>query len=97
MESTSAYVNSIGTNVLVVNEPTSHGSILDSLRINPRPNTLDCLRFDGYNFLGWQMKIEQFFEVVKIREEEKVHMVMIHLEGMTLQWHQRLMGTKSPL
>ena len=43
------------------------------------------------------MKIQQFFEVVGTLEEEKVVIVMIHLDGKALQWQQHLIKTKGPL
>ena len=46
-------------------------AILDPLKINPRRNTLDCPWFDGHDFLGWFMKIQQFFEVVGTSEDDK--------------------------
>ena len=71
--------------------------ILDPFKINSRRSKLECPRFDGYDFLGWQMKVEQYFEAVEIPETEKVQMVMIHLDGKALQWHQRYMKAKGPL
>ena len=43
------------------------------------------------------MKVEQYFEAVGIPETKKVQMVMIHLDGKALQWHQRYMKAKGPL
>ena len=54
--------------------------ILDPLKVDPHRN-LDCPRFNGHDFLGWFMKIQQFFEDVGIQEEEKITLVMINLEG----------------
>ena len=70
---------------------------MDSMRMNPRRSKLDCPRFDGYDFLGWRLKVEQFFKVVNLPEEDKVPTVMIHLDGKTLQWHQRFAKSKGPL
>ena len=63
----------------------------DSGRQNTRKSKLDCPKFDGYDFLGWKLKIEQYFEAVSMLGEDKVQTVMIHLEGKALQWHQRFM------
>ena len=65
--------------------------------MNPRRSKLDCPRFDGYDFLGWRLKVEQFFEVVNLLEEDKVPTIMIHLDGKALQWHQRFAKSKCPL
>lgn len=40
------------------------------------------------------MKIQQYFEAVGVKKEDKIQMVMIHLEGRALQWHQRLVRTR---
>ena len=74
-------------------DPGTTNTILDPLKINFRRSKLECPRFDGYDFLGWYMKVEQFFQAVGIPETEKVQMVMIHLDGRALQWHQRYMKT----
>ena len=62
-------------------EERSTGSLLDPFRVNFRHNKLECPRFYGYDFLGWYMKIEEYFEAVGAIEEEKVRLVMIHLDG----------------
>ena len=46
--------------------------ILDPLKIHSRHSKLECPRFDKYDFLGWHMKVEQFFEVVGTLQDEKV-------------------------
>ena len=59
---------------------------------------LDCPRFDGENFTGWLMKLEQFFEAERIPVEAKVRTVMMQLEGRALQWHQHYVRSQgSPL
>ena len=72
-------------------------TILDPLKINSSRSKLECPRFDGYDFLGWYMKVEQFFEAVGVEESNKVQLVMIHLNGKALQWHQRYMKAKGSL
>ena len=67
------------------------------MKINSKHSKLDCPRFDVYDFFRWYMKVEQFFEVVETLEEKKVQIVMIHLDGKALQWHQRYMKAKGPL
>ena len=69
----------------------------DFMKLNPRRSKLDCPRFNGFDFLGWRLKVEQFFEAVNLPEEEKVPTVMIHLDGKALQWHQRFMRSKGSL
>ena len=73
-----------GGNVFARLETGTMSTLLDPLRINSRRSKLDCPRFDGYDFLGWHMKVEQFFKAMGI-QEEKVQIVMIHLEGKALQ------------
>ena len=41
--------------------------------------------------------MEQYFEAVKLAEEDKVLTAMIHLEGRALQWHQRFMKSHGSL
>ena len=57
----------------------------------------ECPRFDGRDFTGWLMKIEQFFEGEKVDEKEKVRLVMMWLEGRALQWHQHYARTNGGL
>ena len=45
---------------------------------------LDCQKFDGYGFLGWRLKVEQFFEAVSMPDEDKEQTATIHLEGKAL-------------
>ena len=66
-------------------------------RINPRRSKLKCPKFDGYNFLGWKLKVERFFETVIMAEEDKVQIAMIHLKGKALQWHQCFMKSRGSL
>ena len=73
--------------VPVIHESRISSSILDSSRINARRSKLECPCFDGYDFLRWYMKVEQFFKAVGTLEEEKVQIVMIHLDEKALQWH----------
>ena len=56
-------------------------------KLNPWKGKLDCPKFDGYDYLGWEFKVEQYFEVVNMVEEDKVQTVLIHLKGKALQWH----------
>ena len=74
----------------------NYESNLDS-KINYSRNNLDCPHFDGRDFLGWLMKVQQFFEVVGTMEKDKIQVVMIHLDGKALQWHQRLIKTKGSM
>ena len=59
----------------------------EMVRLNTKRSKLDCLKLEGYDFLGWKLKVEQYFEAVKLAEEDKVLTAMIHLEGRALQWH----------
>ncbi|GMI77769.1 hypothetical protein HRI_001446200 [Hibiscus trionum] len=54
---------------------------------------LPCPKFDGSDFRGWHSKLEQYFEAEAVPEQSKIRLVMIHLEGKALQWHQFLMNS----
>ena len=41
-------------------------------KLNPWRGKLDCPKFDGYDYLGWRLKVEQYFEAVNMAEEDKV-------------------------
>ncbi|OMO61374.1 hypothetical protein COLO4_33444 [Corchorus olitorius] len=58
---------------------------------------LHCPRFNGEDFLGWRLKIEQFFEAEETEANNKVRIAMMHFEGRPLQWHQRFMRDKHDL
>ncbi|OMO60043.1 Retrotransposon gag protein [Corchorus olitorius] len=88
----------------ISSDPSASRSTLGSdraLTINPKPFTkhtkLQCPRFAGDDFLGWQMKINQFFEADNTEQEQKVRIAMMHLEGRALEWHQRFMRGKESL
>ena len=85
------------SNTPLIPESDSMNSIMDPLKTLSRRSKLECPRFEGYDFLGWLMKVEQFFEAVGTQEVDKVQIVMIHLDGKGLQWHQRYMKTKGLL
>ena len=55
-------------------EPLTMG---DSTYKHYRYGHLDCPKFDGTNFPGWIMKLEQFFEVEKVLKGNKIRMVMM--------------------
>ena len=74
----------LGNNVSILPGSTTSRVILDLFKINSRRSKLDCPCFDGYDFLGWYMKVEQFFEAIAVVEEEKVQ---LYLEGNTMQWY----------
>lgn len=48
---------------------------------------VDCPHFDGDNFRGWWSKLEQYFESEGVGDHAKVRVVMLHLEGKTLDWN----------
>lgn len=45
---------------------------------------LECPRFDGTDFCRRWSKLEQFFAVEGVLEMDRVHTVMLHLEGRPL-------------
>ncbi|KAG8480509.1 hypothetical protein CXB51_024639 [Gossypium anomalum] len=48
---------------------------------------VDCPHFDGGNFRGWWSKLEQYFKAEGIGEQDRVRVVMLHLDGKALDWH----------
>ena len=56
----------------VVMELGKSNSIGELAKINPCRSKLECSKFDGYDFLGWRLKVEQLFEVVDLAEKDKV-------------------------
>ena len=82
--STSTLGNSLKMDVPIINEPDISVGTLDLSRINYKCNNLDCPHFDGQDFLGWFIQVQQFFESTSIPDHEKILMVMIHLEGKAL-------------
>ena len=42
-----------------------------------KSHKLECPRFDGENFIGWLMKLDQFFESEKVQDGDKVRTVMM--------------------
>ena len=53
-----------------------------------RHGRLECPKFEGEDFEGWFLKLEQYFKVEKISKDNKVLMVMMFMEGRPLYWHQ---------
>ena len=63
---------------------TSHIDLTELGRSQTKLSKLECLRFDGSDFKGWFLKMEQFFVVDHTRDQDKVRTVMMHLEGKAL-------------
>ena len=76
---------------------TEHIDLTSGSRLPTKFSKLECPRFDGENFRGWLLKIEQFFEADQTRDQDKVRAVMMQLEGKALQWHQRFMKNQGSL
>ena len=66
-------------------------------RSQTKLSKLECPRFDGTDFKGWYLKMEQFFVVDHTRDQDRVRTVMMHLEGKALQWHQRFMKNQGKI
>ena len=66
-------------------------NLTDTARVLTKYSKLECPSFEGVDFRGWLLKIEQFFQADQTKEEDKVRFVMMHLHGKALQWHQRFM------
>ena len=69
----------------------------EAARVQSRRSKLDCLKFDGCDFLGWGLKVEQYFLAMSLANEDRVQTAMINLEGRALQWHQHFMKSKGSL
>ena len=67
------------------------------MRTQTKYSKLECPNFENENFKGWLLKMEQFFKADQTRDQDRVHMVMMHLEGRALQWHQRYMKNQNNL
>ena len=96
MSGLQAYKGNV-SNALLLPEADSMHSLFDPFKMLSRRNKLECPRFEGYDFLGWLMRVEQFFDAVGTQEIDEVQIVMIHLDGKMLQWHQRYMKMKGLL
>lgn len=48
----------------------------------------ECPKFNGEDFKGLLLKLEQYFDVEQIPKNMKVRNVMLSLEGDALQWRQ---------
>ena len=70
--------------VPLIQEPDSQNTTMQTIRLNTAKNRIECPRFEGHDFLGWQMKVEQFFEAVGTPNDAKVQTIMIHLDGKAL-------------
>ena len=77
----------------MIQELDNQNTSTERFKVISRRNKIECPQFDEQDFLGWKMKVEQFFEAVGIPEMENVQTVMIYLDGKALQWHQRFMKT----
>ena len=96
MSGLQAYKGNV-SNALLLPEADLMHSLFDPFKMLSRRNKLECPRFEGYDFLGWLMRVEQFFDAVGTQEIDEVQIVMIHLDGKMLQWHQRYMKMKGLL
>ena len=53
-----------------------------------RHSRLECPKFEGDDFDDWLMKLDEYFEIENIMKEHKIRIVLMHLEGRALHWHQ---------
>lgn len=49
---------------------------------------MDLPIFNGDEAHGWIVRVERFFRINMVREEEKLDAIMIALEGRALNWYQ---------
>lgn len=79
---------------------TNPGSSLVDLIGSPhqyasRLTKIEFPRFGGDDVRGWLLKVEQFFSLDRIREDTKLPLAILHLEGKALQWHQGYMQNRN--
>ncbi|OMP04071.1 hypothetical protein COLO4_09979 [Corchorus olitorius] len=75
---------------------SSGGSSVVRVSTEPRPiiisdekpftkhTKLQCPKFNDDDFLGWKLKVEQFFAADNIEDKHKVLVAMMHLDGKAL-------------
>lgn len=61
-----------------------------------RVGKIEFPKFRGDDFEDWLFRCEQFFQMDGTPEEAKLKIVVIHLEGRALHWHQSFMGNRDP-
>ncbi|KAL4384325.1 hypothetical protein GQ457_15G019630 [Hibiscus cannabinus] len=77
---------------VILTSDGGHKEVLEENQIqsNNFAYRLLCPKFDGMDFNSWLSKLEQYFEAESVPEGARVRVVMLHLEGKSLQWHQFL-------
>ncbi|KAH0650469.1 hypothetical protein KY284_030381 [Solanum tuberosum] len=68
--------------------PTSYNIYISNFS---RWSRMEFLRFSGEDLRSWLFKIEQFFSMENVTNEEKVSFVALKLEGEATQWHLSFM------
>nr|GEX54196.1 hypothetical protein [Tanacetum cinerariifolium] len=48
---------------------------------------LDFPKFNGEDVKGWLFRVQQFFVIDQVREDQKMRLVFIHLFDKALNWH----------
>ncbi|KAL4303652.1 hypothetical protein GQ457_10G007350 [Hibiscus cannabinus] len=88
-QATSSHQNMRATTVIIEDDiqPTSR-EVQSQFQASNFAYKLLCPKFDGTDFRGWLSKLEQYFEAEAVPEVAKIKLVMLHLEGKALQWHQ---------
>lgn len=82
-------VNPHGSNLFATGGNSFNHNMWNSLYSGPvRYYKCECPKFNGEDFKGWYVKLEQYFLAENVPEEMKVRVVMLSLEGDALQWHQ---------
>ncbi|KAG8372925.1 hypothetical protein BUALT_Bualt12G0117700 [Buddleja alternifolia] len=75
--------------------PLNHGaSWTPGYQIPSKVSRVDFPHFNGEDLRGWLYKCEQCFEVDDTPSNAKVKLVVVHLEGKALQWHQMFMKSR---
>ncbi|PKI67810.1 hypothetical protein CRG98_011783, partial [Punica granatum] len=71
--------------------PSSAGLKVGHYSTTSRIGKLEFPRFGGDGVREWLYRCEQFFDVDETPDDIKLKLVVIHLEGRALQWHQSFM------
>ena len=61
-----------------------HIDLTEASKITTKYIKLTCLKFDGTDFKGWLLQMDQFLEVDKTKEHDKARIVIMHLDGKAL-------------
>nr|GEY34178.1 hypothetical protein [Tanacetum cinerariifolium] len=56
-----------------------------------RLTKIEFPKFDGDDVLSWLYRVNNFFDMDNIVDEQKIRLVSMHMFGKALNWHQHFM------